>query len=179
MKSLPVLACTAFALAGCATLPDAPSASISDPSAVAALQDLVAAPAARLSFCETNAGQTSCAPNSAGLKASGLGGVFLPLDSTLTSATFRQSEADFNIDINGLAAACASTPPQVDVQARKITASGFFCNWAGVGNVLATVELTADWQDAGAQAFGGRYRIQFNGTGNGAGSGTFRAQVQR
>ncbi|WP_299610166.1 hypothetical protein [uncultured Tateyamaria sp.] len=80
--------------------------------------------------------------------------------------------------INGIPATCAKAPVALDDATRSLTASGFYCNWAGIGNVLATVQLTADWQGESPQTIGGRYLIRFNGTGNGSGAGTFRADVR-
>ena len=175
----PVIVATVFA-AGCSTLPEKQTRvdAESQSELTTTLENLARAPAASLAFCETVAQGRQCDAESRGLKAAGLGGVFLPLDATLTRMSLRAGQADFDMSINGIPASCATAPVELNDSARSLTASGFYCNWAGIGNVLATVQLTADWQAGGADIIGGRYLLRFNGTGNGAGAGTFRADLR-
>lgn len=178
--TLPPIIIATVVTAGCSTLPDPQTAldTQSQSALTSTLETLAAAPTADLSFCETDATARQCTTGSTGLKAAGLGGVFLPLDATLTRMTLRAGEADFDMSINGIPARCATAPVAIDDATRSMTAAGFYCNWAGIGNVLATVQLTADWQGESPNAIGGRYLIRFNGTGNGSGAGTFRADLR-
>ncbi|MEL6240223.1 MAG: hypothetical protein AAFV87_03235 [Pseudomonadota bacterium] len=167
-------------VAGCGELPDQAATVTQEQGEelTALLTGLARESNATLAFCETAQDTRACDAESEGLKAAGVGGLLLPLNATLTGMTIVEGEADFDLTINGIGAACAKAPLMFEEAQRTLSARGFYCNWAGIGNVLATVELTADWTNDPEADFGGRYLIRFNGTGNGSGSGVYRARIQ-
>ncbi len=55
--------------------------------------------------------------------------------------------------------------------------SDFYCNWAGIGNVLTNIDLSIDSINTADKTFTGFYKISFYGTGNATGSGSFKAAV--
>ena len=59
----------------------------------------------------------------------------------------------------------------------SVQLSNFYCNWAAIGNVLASMKLSIDHIDVADQTFTGYYRITFYGTGNASGSGYFKGTI--
>lgn len=128
-------------------------------------------------LCETGLGRQECLPGSTGISARGLGGLFLPLNSVVPKVTFTGLEADVDILVNNIAARCTEGKVTFLPDQNAVRVGNIACNWIVIGNVIASVTLELDWVEA-PDAFGGRYTIQYSGTGNGAGSGRFRAENQ-
>ena len=128
-------------------------------------------------LCETKSGEQDCLLSSQGISGSGLGGVFLPLNSVVPKITFAGSEADVDILVNNIAARCTEGKVTFLPGQNAVRVDNIACNWIVIGNVIASVTLELDWVEESG-AFGGRYTIQYSGTGNCAGSGHFRAESQ-
>jgi hypothetical protein len=157
--------------------------------------DLVSVLAALLSarntsafvFCEADPETGECEDAGDGLSAIGLGGYALPLLLDLSSLSVEGIEPDdegwtfrsrFRSKVNGIPPLCTRARGTVRANgagSANIEFDRFYCNWALIGNVLTKVELSIDSVDLEAGVFRGYYALSFNGTGNAAGSGYFRA----
>ena len=197
-KPFATAAVLALSLSACATarLPDKPAVA-SDPSgarvsleqAVRALkpdegQTLV------FTLCEANAQTGRCLEPTVGLAGYGLGGIFLPLlmrvegfelnrNSTKSEGAFRIA---FSTTVNEIPPFCSETDAEFAILQGDILRLGttpFFCNWVGIGNVVAQIEFAIDRVNAGSRSFTGRYALQLNGTGNAIGEGYFRADAAK
>lgn len=156
-------------LIGCAVMPAAPqSAQI--------LRNVSAdIPSGELLFCTLRAPNTFCEPNSTGLSAIGLGGLFLPLDVQIISLKLGDDSAKVAIVVNDISAYCLAGTPNLGTNSATIKLTGIYCNWLGIGNVFASLQLTID-SYIDTDIYRGRYRIRFLGTGNGSGAGYFMAR---
>ena len=126
-----------------------------------------------IEFCETAEGEQTCLSPEGGLKAAGVGGLFLPLATEVRSVSFGTDDGAIDLKVNGIPAAC--TKGELDIRAGEAQLSGILCNWLLIGNVVSSLTLTVDWVES-ENRFGGRYAIGFSGTGNGSGSGHYRAE---
>jgi len=171
MKKYLVTACATLLLGGCATLPNPPA--VRSDQQIKNVVDR-----GTFDLCETELGGQVCLPGSNGISARGLGGLFLPLSSVMRNITFTGSEADVDIQVNTIAARCTDGAVTVLPDQNAIRVGNIACNWIVIGNVIASVTLELDSLEAPG-TFGGRYTIQFSGTGNGAGSGHFRAERRK
>lgn len=156
-------------LAGCVAMPAAPPLAHLDRNGAAAI------PSGELLFCTLPASNTHCGPNTTGLIARGLGGLFLPLDVRINSLNFVDNIVRVALVINDVPGYCSAGTPNVDTNPPAIKVTGIYCNWLGIGNVVASLELVIDSLSDG-NVYGGRYRIHFIGTGNGGGAGYFKAR---
>ena len=162
---------TVLFVSGCATLPEEPSSRSEQP-----IENLVKRGV--FDLCETAPGGQDCLPGSNGISARGLGGIFLPLETLVPQISFSGARADANILVNEVAAQCSRGSVTGVSGQNAVRVGGIACNWIVIGNVIASITLELDWTEPSG-TFGGRYTIQFSGTGNGAGSGHFRAESQR
>jgi len=157
---------------GCsANLPDTPSTRAATPIVEAASDRAFA-------LCETLPNATTCLPSSKGITAGGVGGLFLPLNAVVETIAFDNESAQLQLKVNNIAATCSRGRVEFLESENSARVRDIVCNWLVVGNVVATVTFSLDWID-GNTAFGGRFAMTFSGTGNGAGSGHFKAEVQQ
>ncbi|MEM8592670.1 MAG: hypothetical protein AAGF13_09100 [Pseudomonadota bacterium] len=128
-----------------------------------------------LAFCDVEAGDRQCGASEAGLRANGVGGLFLPLLAEVTGAELGPENGSISLKVNTIPGACAEG--RVDWASRpdQVILDGVYCNWLAIGNVFTNITITVDWAES-PERFGGRYAIGFNGTGNGSGGGYFVAE---
>ncbi|MEM8776441.1 MAG: hypothetical protein AAGF53_15505 [Pseudomonadota bacterium] len=127
-----------------------------------------------LQLCETEENKRNCKAKSNGLTSRGLGGVFLPLVANLKAMNISGEKTRIDLDVNNIPASCTNGTVTYKNNQNNAVVGGIYCNWVGIGNVLTSAQLNTDWSEPDG-SFGGRYAIQFYGTGNGGGSGFFRA----
>lgn len=132
----------------------------------------------QISMCKVENPRLPCFDRYKGLEATGIGGFLLPLKVSVPSMTMQATHAELNVIINGKDAACTSGLVEANTKSNVVEISNIFCNWLIIGNVVSKLKLSIDWEDPVSRTFGGRYAILFFGTGNGAGSGIYSAQVQ-
>lgn len=181
MKMFSVLIFT-ITLSACAQLPDTQPA-----SAEPATQDTMASwilplindtESTQLLMCDVKTSRDKCSQPRAGLEATGLGGIFLPLKVSLPMMTIKANQANIHVAINGIDAACTTGSVKTNLEQALVEINNVFCNWLVIGNVLSNLKLSIDWDDPQSRTFGGRYAISFFGTGNGSGSGIYSAEVK-
>jgi len=131
-----------------------------------------------LQICDVKTPRQICQQPRNGLRAAGLGGIFLPLKVSVPSVTINANRAKVVVSINGVKAACTSGSVHTHAKSRLVEINHVLCNWLVIGNVFSSLKLSLDWDEPESQRFGGRYSVWFIGTGNGSGSGLYTAQVQ-
>lgn len=141
-------------------------------------------------LCEADVTNKACLKNDDGISASGIGGLGLPLfmdmdgmDISETSMVDAQLtlKAKLNADINKIPPWCGNVEGKVNIKQNRTASmelSNFYCNWAVIGNVLTNVDLSIDTIDPQANSFTGYYKISFYGTGQGVGSGYYKAVIR-
>lgn len=137
MKSV-VLYASLSLLTGCVAMPAAPPPAHSDRNGAAGI------PSGALLFCTLPAPNTHCGPNTTGLIARGLGGLFLPLDVQITSLILENTSARVALVINNVSGYCSAGTANADTNPPTIKVTGIYCNWLGIGNVVASLELIID-----------------------------------
>jgi len=179
MKTLIVLLLSMF-LSACAQLPERKSSELaSDPAAARWLLPFInKAESTRLLLCDVEIPRQACLSARQGLSATGLGGIFLPLNVSLPEVTVERSHASLQVSINGKDASCTMGDVKTSARDSFIEISNVFCNWLVIGNVISSLKLSIDWGKPEERTFGGRYTIRFIGTGNGSGAGVYSAKVQ-
>jgi hypothetical protein len=142
-----------------------------------------------VSLCEAELGSRECKKDSEGIRASGVGGLFLPLALHVTAMTIRKQdpadygwiiEASFQSSVDAISPLCRTAHGRIllgDNNTVSVRVSGFYCNWMLVGNVIVDADFSIDHIDPKDKLFTGFYRITFHGTGNAAGSGYYRAAI--
>jgi hypothetical protein len=142
-----------------------------------------------ITLCEADPSSKACKPDSKGISATGVGGLFIPLALRVRSLRVSQArpsaegwaiDVSFDSRADGVAPMCATAQGAIIARAdntASIRIGNFYCNWMAVGNVLARADLSIDSIDVADRTFTGYYRLTFHGTGNVAGSGYFRATV--
>jgi hypothetical protein len=143
----------------------------------------------RLRLCDADPVSKDCRQGSDGIRANGVGGLFLPLVLTLSAMTVTNespSPAGWAIEATVQSKADAISPLcriahgrilERDNGTISIQLKNFYCNWVIVGNVLVNTDLSIDHIDPLNRIFTGFYKITFHGTGNAAGSGYYKALV--
>jgi hypothetical protein len=143
----------------------------------------------KVRLCEADPISKDCKAGSDGVRANGVGGLFLPLVLNVSGMTVsKQSPADggWAIDAavqsraDAIAPLCRTAHGQIllrDNNTVTLELRNFYCNWVVVGNVVVNAEFSVDRIDSHAKVFNGFYKITFHGTGNAAGSGYYRATV--
>lgn len=143
-----------------------------------------------MELCEADESSKSCLNKETGISAKGIGGMFLPLKMDMAGLEVEKSRME-NGNLNILVSLDASInliPPwcgkvgghlQTVNETPKLVFSNFYCNWAGVGNVLTNMEFTVETLDSISHTFSGHYKIRFLGTGNGIGSGYYKTSITR
>ncbi len=139
-------------------------------------------------FCNADQSSKTCKPGSDGLSAFGIGGPIFPLSMNVGQLDIKtvRPEGDALAISSGVGATVDAIPPVCGTVGGTITTKGdtasiqlsnFYCNWAVIGNVLASIKLSIDSIDLPDQTFTGFYRITFYGTGNASGSGYFKGKI--
>ena len=143
----------------------------------------------RISFCEADAVSKDCKKGSNGVRANGVGGLFIPLVLNVSGMTVsKQSPSDSGWAIDAAVQSKADAIPPLcrtahgqillrDNNTITVQLQNFYCNWVVVGNVLVNADFSIDHIDSQKKAFNGFYKITFRGTGNAAGSGYYRAVI--
>jgi hypothetical protein len=143
----------------------------------------------RVSLCEADPVSKDCKKDSEGVRASGVGGFFLPLVLRVSGLTVsKQSPSDVGWVIDAAVQSKADAIPPLcrtahgqillrDNDTISVQLQNFYCNWLLVGNVLVNADFSIDHIDSQNKVFSGFYKITFHGTGNAAGSGYYRAAI--
>jgi hypothetical protein len=143
----------------------------------------------RVSFCEADPVSKACKKGSDGVRANGVGGLFIPLVLNVTGMTVSKQEpsdsgwvieAGVQSKADAIAPLCRRAHGQIllrDNNTILVQLRHFYCNWVVVGNVVVNADFSIDRIDPQNRVFNGFYRITFHGTGNAAGSGYFRAAI--
>ncbi|MDJ0710068.1 MAG: hypothetical protein QNJ14_06750 [Woeseiaceae bacterium] len=141
-----------------------------------------------IALCEADPLTGLCKDERSFPSATGLGGLFLPLNMELESIIVEQAavedgvvniETKLSAPVNRRPSSCGQVPGRIEATAT--TASLYlpnnYCNWLVIGNVLQNIILSIDAINLQDNSFTGYYRILFFGTGNVRGSGYFRADL--
>ncbi len=156
--------------------------------AINGLFTLVTAPF-KITLCEADKINKSCIKEDGGISARGIGGIGLPLFMDMKGIDISKIAAEddhwtFNstldAQINEIPTWCGNVSGEITThenQTAHIEQANFYCNWAVIGNVLTNIDLAIDSINTTDNSFTGYYKISFIGTGNGAGSGYFKASV--
>lgn len=143
----------------------------------------------RVSLCEADPVSKNCKKGSNGVRANGVGGLFIPLVLNVNAMTVRkQSPSDSGWVIetavqskaDAIAPLCRIAHGQVQMRENNtitLELRNFYCNWIVVGNVIVNADFSIDYIDPQNKVFSGFYKMTFHGTGNAAGSGYFRAAI--
>ena len=141
-----------------------------------------------VNLCEADPVSRECKNGSDSISANGVGGIF-PLTlrvSGMTVSQQHQSDTGLSIDaavrskVNAIPPLCRTAHGQIhlkDNDTVTVHLRSFYCNWVGIGNVLANTDLSIDHIDSHNRTFSGFYKITFYGTGVAAGSGYYRAVI--
>ena len=140
-------------------------------------------------LCEADPVSKRCNKGSSGIRAHGVGGLLLPLALYISGMTVsKQTPSDegwaidtsFHSKVDTIAPLCRTAHGQILLRSNNtvsVKINSFYCNWALVGNVLVTADLSLDQVNIQEKAFTGFYKVSFHGTGNAAGSGYYRAEI--
>ena len=143
----------------------------------------------RVSLCEADSVSKDCKKGSDGVRANGVGGLFIPLVLNVSGMTVsKQSRSDSGWAIDAAVESKADAIPPLcrtahgqivlrDNDTITVQLQNFYCNWVVVGNVLVNADFSIDHIDSRKKVFNGFYKITFHGTGNAAGSGYYRAVI--
>ena len=190
-----ILVVISSGLAGCGGTGgfiDQPSLSISDAAvgrqqAVAQLFD--GAQPYKIKLCTADQSSRKCKPNQ-GLSASGVGGPFLPLSMNVAALDIKSikpaadgfafsSQVDATVDAIPPLCGTVGGTIKTGTNTASVQLNNFYCNWAVIGNVSASMKLSIDNIDLSDKTFSGYYRITFYGTGNASGSGYFKGALAK
>jgi hypothetical protein len=140
-------------------------------------------------LCEADPVSKDCKQGSGGVRANGVGGLFIPLVLNVSGMTVsKQSPSDSGWEIDatvqskadGIPPLCRTAHGQIlsrDNNTITVELQTFYCNWLVVGNVVVNADFSIDHIDSQNKVFNGYYKITFHGTGNVAGSGYYRAVI--
>lgn len=166
---------------------DVENSTMSTPDTVDRLFTESAAPY-EIRFCNADKSSKACKTGSDGLSAFGIGGPIFPLSMNvgrLEIKTVGPKDGALAFS-SSVGATVDAIPPVCGTVGGTITTKGdtaslqlsnFYCNWAVIGNVLASIKLSVDSIDLPDRTFTGYYRITFYGTGNASGSGYFKGRI--
>jgi len=163
VKRFTIAAVVALSLSACATarLPDIPAVA-SDPSGSrVSLEQAVRTlkpdegQALVFTLCEANAQTGRCLEPTVGLAGYGLGGIFLPLLMRVEGFELNRNSAKsegalriaFSTIVNEIPPFCSETDAEFEIlegDILRLGATPFFCNWVGVGNVIAQIGRVAN-----------------------------------
>lgn len=140
-------------------------------------------------LCEADPTSKECKQEDKGITATGVGGLFLPLtlrvkgmlvsnESQSVDGLAIDVSLDAKVDaISPLCGTVRGTIVSRDNNTASVQLKNFYCNWVVVGNVLVNAELSIDGINLEDRVFTGFYKVTFYGTGNGAGSGYYKAVI--
>jgi hypothetical protein len=140
-------------------------------------------------LCEADPISKDCKNGSDGVRANGVGGLFIPLVLNVSGMTVsKQSPSDSGWAIDAAVQSRADAIPPLcrtahgqillrDNNTVTVKLQNFYCNWVVVGNVVVNADFSIDHIDSQNKVFNGFYKITFHGTGNAAGSGYYRAVI--
>ena len=143
----------------------------------------------KVSLCEADPISKDCKKGSDGVRANGVGGLFIPLVLNVSGMTVsRQIPSDAGWAIDAAVQSRADAIPPLcrtahgrillrDNNTITVQLRNFYCNWVVVGNVVVNADFSIDHIDSQNKVFNGFYKITFHGTGNAAGSGYYRAVI--
>ena len=143
----------------------------------------------KVSLCEADPVSKVCKKGSYGVKANGVGGLFIPLVLNVSGMTIsKQSPSDSGWAIDATVQSKADAIPPLcrtvhgqifvrDNNTITVQLRNFYCNWVVLGNVIVNADFSIDRIDSQNKVFNGFYKITFHGTGNAAGSGYYRAAI--
>jgi hypothetical protein len=143
----------------------------------------------KVSLCEADPISKDCKKGSDGVRANGVGGLFIPLVLNVSGMTVsKQSPSDSGWAIEAAVQSRADAIPPLcrtahgqillrDNNTITVQLRNFYCNWLVVGNVVVNADFSIDHIDPQNKVFNGFYKITFHGTGNAAGSGYYRAVI--
>ena len=144
----------------------------------------------KMKFCAADRTSKACKSDK-GLSAFGIGGPIFPLSMNvgeLDIKTIKPAASGFAFS-SRVGATVDAIPPLCGPVDGTVTTgtndtasaqlSNFYCNWAVIGNVLASMKLSIDDIDLADKTFTGYYRITFYGTGNASGSGYFKGAIEK
>lgn len=143
----------------------------------------------KVSLCEADPVTKACKKGSDGVRANGIGGLFIPLVLHVSGMTVsKQSPSDSGWAIDAAVHSKADAIPPLcrtahgqillrDNNTITVQLQNFYCNWVVVGNVVVNADFSIDRIDSHNKVFNGFYKITFHGTGNAAGSGYYRAVI--
>jgi hypothetical protein len=143
----------------------------------------------QVAFCESDPLSRDCKKGSGGVRANGVGGLFIPVVLYVSGMTVsKQSPSDSGWAIEAAVQSKADAIPPLcrtahgqillrDNNTITVQLQNFYCNWVVVGNVFVNADFSIDHIDPQNKVFNGFYKITFHGTGNAAGSGYFRAVI--
>ncbi|MEO1080302.1 MAG: hypothetical protein AAFY29_12165 [Pseudomonadota bacterium] len=156
-----------------------------------ALENLITVEGQELAieFCEAATATGDCLVTGERPSASGVGGLFLPLKMELRELRLTRYSAEddsfaarLDAPVNAIPPACGEVDGRIERgkngDALRVRIPNFYCNWAGIGNVLTTMTFAIRDISADRSYFTGYYKIEFYGTGNATGSGFFRASLR-
>jgi hypothetical protein len=143
----------------------------------------------RVSLCEGDPMSKNCKKGSNGVRANGVGGLFIPLVLNVNAMTVRKQspsdsgwviETSVQSKADAIAPLCRIAHGQIQMRENNtitLQLRNFYCNWIVVGNVIVNADFSIDYIDPQNKVFSGFYKMTFHGTGNAAGSGYFRAAI--
>ena len=182
-------------LAACGTtrhFVEQPPLTVDDPQknarqAAANLFD-VAAPYT-VTLCEADPVSKECKEGNAGIMATGVGGLLLPLRLHMTALSVSKQnqaadgwaiDASVRSKVDAIPPLCQTAHGQIVARENdtiSVRLQHFYCNWVVVGNVLVNTDLSIDNISLKDKVFTGFYKVTFHGTGNATGSGYYRAVI--
>jgi hypothetical protein len=142
-----------------------------------------------VSLCEADPISKACKRGSDGVRANGVGGLFIPLLLNVSGMTISMqspSGSGWAIDAavqskaDGIPPLCRTAHGHIllrDNNTITVQLHNFYCNWLAVGNVIVNTDFSVDHIDSQNRVFNGFYKITFHGTGNAVGSGYYRAVI--
>jgi len=155
--------------------------------AAATLFNLV--PPYSVTLCEADPTSKECKPGNAGITATGVGGLLLPLTLHVTALTVSRQiaavdgwavDAALQSKVDAIPPLCQTAHGEIVTRENNtvtLQLKNFYCNWVVVGNVVVNADLSIDDINLKEKVFTGFYKITFHGTGNASGSGYYRAAI--
>jgi hypothetical protein len=147
------------------------------------------APPYTVRLCDADALTRQCLEGHEGIRATGVGGLVVPLTLRITAMTVsKQSQvidgwavdASFQSRVDAISPMCQAAQGRIlsrDDKTLALHFDAFYCNWLVIGNVLVFADLSIDDIRLKERAFSGFYKVRFHGIGNASGSGYYRASI--
>ena len=140
-------------------------------------------------LCQANEQTKQCTQKDSYPKATGVGGLFLPLVLEMKAITVQTLSSTDNklliattldAPVNKIPSTCGTVDGHILFSDHHSTLKLFnsYCNWMAIGNVVQSATFSIDAIDLLSQSFTGYYKLSFYGTGNANGSGYYRAELR-